>query len=92
MWSKRETVQFIVKLGLHKGLVLIRGMRRSLTDAEQDRVADAIVEHLELSNWKIEEGPPLPGHGTNLQRRNANDERQTQLHRPECNRRHPTAR
>jgi hypothetical protein len=46
-------------------LALIRGMRRSLSDAEQDRVAGAIVEHLELSNWQIEEGPPLPGHGTN---------------------------
>ena len=39
-----------------------------LTDAEQDRVALAIVEHPELSNWKIEEGPPLGGHGTNIQR------------------------
>jgi hypothetical protein len=68
MWSKRQTLQFTIKLGLRKGLALIRGMRRSLTDAEQDRVAGAIVEHLELSNWKIEEGPPLPGHGTNIQR------------------------
>jgi hypothetical protein len=54
MWSKRETLQFSVKLGLRKGLSRIRGMRRSLTDEQQDRVADAIVEHLELSNWKIE--------------------------------------
>ena len=68
MWSKRQTLQFTVKLGLRKGLALIRGMRRSLTDAEQDRVAGAIVEHLELSNWQIEEGPPLPGHATNSQK------------------------
>jgi hypothetical protein len=46
MWSKRESLQFTVKLGLRKGLRLIRGMRRSLTDDEQDRVAHAIVEHL----------------------------------------------
>jgi hypothetical protein len=64
MWSKRETLQFTIKLGLRKGLALIRGMRRSLSDAKQDRVAGAIVEHLELSNWTIEEGPPLPGRGT----------------------------
>jgi hypothetical protein len=49
MWSKRETLQFTVKLGLRKGLAVIRGMRRSLSDAEQERVAGAIVEHLELS-------------------------------------------
>jgi hypothetical protein len=66
MWSKRESVQLTIKLGLRKGLALIRGMRRSLTDEQQDRVAEAIVKHLELSNWKIEQGPPQPGHGTNL--------------------------
>jgi hypothetical protein len=63
MWSKRETLQFTIKLGLRKGLALIRGIRRSLTGDEQERVADAIVEHLELSNWKIQEGSPQPGHG-----------------------------
>ena len=31
----------------------IRGLRRALTDDEQDTVAKEIVEHLELSNWKI---------------------------------------
>jgi hypothetical protein len=46
----------------------IRGMRRALTDDEQDRVAHAIVEHLELSNWKIEEGSPQPGHGINIRK------------------------
>jgi hypothetical protein len=43
-------------------------MPRSLTAAQRDRVANAIVEHLELSNWKTDEGPPLQGHGTNTQR------------------------
>jgi hypothetical protein len=66
MWSKRETLQFTVKLGLRKGLARIRGMRRALTDEQQDRVAEAIVDHLELSNWKIEEGSPQPGHGPKL--------------------------
>jgi hypothetical protein len=41
-------------------------MRRSLTDDEQDRVADTIVKHLELSNWKIEEGRIPEGHGPKL--------------------------
>ena len=40
-------------------------MRRSLTEDEQNKVADAIV-NLQSSNWKIEQGPPLGGHGTNL--------------------------
>ena len=29
-------------------------------------VAIASVKHLELSNWKIEEGSPQPGYGTNI--------------------------
>lgn len=66
MWSKSESLRFCVKLGLRKGLALIRGMRRSLTVQEQDRVSQAIVEHLELSNWKIEEGPVRDGHGPTI--------------------------
>ena len=41
-------------------------MRRALTDEEQDTVAKEIVEHLELSNWKIEAGHPLGGHGQGI--------------------------
>jgi hypothetical protein len=53
-------------MGLRKGLTRIRGMRRALTDDEQDTIAKEIVEHLELSNWKIEAGPPIVGHGPGL--------------------------
>jgi hypothetical protein len=41
-------------------------MRRTLDDEQQDRVAQVIVEHLELTNWKIEPGPEPEGHGPNL--------------------------
>ena len=57
MWSRRQEFQLSVKLGLRKGLALIRGMRRMLNDHEQDKVAEAIVEQLERSNWKVEQGP-----------------------------------
>jgi hypothetical protein len=53
-------------MGLRKGLSLIRGMRRSLTEDDQHKVADAIVEHLQRHNWKIERGEPLEGHGHTL--------------------------
>jgi hypothetical protein len=66
MWSTAEDLRFCVKMGLRKGLARIRGMRRSLTDDEQDTIAKEIVEHLALSNWKIEAGPPLGGHGPGL--------------------------
>jgi hypothetical protein len=34
---------------------------RPLTDTERDMVADAIVEHIRLCNWKIERGAPWGG-------------------------------
>jgi hypothetical protein len=33
-------------------------MKRALTDQENDRVAEAIVSHLEGHNWKIWLGGP----------------------------------
>jgi hypothetical protein len=53
-------------MGLRKGLSLCRGMRRALTEDEQLKVAGAIVEHLERSNWRIEQGPMPFGHGPHL--------------------------
>ena len=50
-------------MGLRRGLSLIRGMRRALTEDDQQKVAAAIVEHLESHNWKIEQGPVREGDG-----------------------------
>jgi hypothetical protein len=36
-------------------------MRKSLTDEQQDRVAEMMVEDLRRQNWKIEKGPPGEG-------------------------------
>jgi hypothetical protein len=36
MWTKFDDLRFCVKMGLRKGLARIRGMRRPLTDDEQD--------------------------------------------------------
>jgi len=48
-------------MGLRKGLRLVRGMRRSMTEEEQQRVSGAIAEHLEHANWQIERGAPSRG-------------------------------
>jgi hypothetical protein len=66
MWSTADDVRFSVTLGLRKGLKLVRGMRRALTEDEQTKVTRAIVDHLELSNWNFEHGPPREGHGPRI--------------------------
>jgi hypothetical protein len=62
MWSEAESLRLTVLMGLRKGLKLCRGMRRALTEDEQHKFAGAIVEHLEQSSWKIEQGPASEGH------------------------------
>jgi hypothetical protein len=66
MWTRADDLRLSVVMGLRDGLGRIRGMRRSLTEDEQHKVADAIVQHLESTNWKIEKGPPAEGHGQYL--------------------------
>jgi hypothetical protein len=66
IWGKADELRLSIVMGLRKGLSLIRGMRRSLTEDEQHKIADAIVGHLEQSNWKIEHGPSSEGHGPQI--------------------------
>jgi hypothetical protein len=66
MWGKADNLRLFVLMGLCKGLRLVCGMRRALTDDEQQKVAAAIVEHLESHNWKIEQGPAREGRGPGL--------------------------
>ena len=65
-WTTRDDLRFSVKFGLTKGLRLVRGLRQQLSDDERRRIADAIVEYLELANWKFELGPPVEPHGTTV--------------------------
>jgi hypothetical protein len=47
--------------------------RRPLTDTERDMVADAIVQHIRLCNWKVERGR----HGVGLRIWQENESRET---------------
>ena len=62
MGSEGELVLAIV-VGLRKGLGLCHGMRRQLTEEEQFKVGREIAAQLKLSNYRIEPGPPVSGHG-----------------------------
>jgi hypothetical protein len=58
MWTTADELRLIVVMGLRRGLKLCHGMRRALTEDEQNKIARVIVEDLEHNNWKIEQGPP----------------------------------
>ena len=71
MSTERQDLVFSFKMALRSALSVIRGMRKTLTDEQQDRVAEMMVEDLRRQNWKIEKGPMPKGHSGIL--RGAND-------------------
>jgi hypothetical protein len=62
MWDRAAEHRFSAMMGLRRELSLCRGMRQALTEDEQRKVAGAIVEQLESTNRKIEQGPMPGGH------------------------------
>ena len=64
-WTIHDDLRLSIRIGLTRGLALIRGKRRMLSPEERERVAAVIAEHLRRANWRIEPGPPLAGHGGN---------------------------
>src|SRR6185312_10363964 len=61
-FTRDDDLRLSIRMGLTKGLRLIRGMRRQLDEDERNRVAEAIREHLVRANWRIEKGEPIGGH------------------------------
>ena len=49
----QDDLRICAACGLRLGLRRIRNLRR-LTDDEVEKIVSALLEHLELSNWKIE--------------------------------------
>jgi hypothetical protein len=62
-WTIRDDLRLAIKMGLLKGLRRIRGLRRLLTDEEQNRIADAIADQLAMANLEVSAGKSLSGHG-----------------------------
>jgi hypothetical protein len=61
VWTIDDELRLTVLMGLRSWLKLCRGMRRALTEDEQEKVARLIVEEIASQNWRIERGPPATG-------------------------------
>jgi hypothetical protein len=59
-WTDDEHLVFDLMFALSKIKTKPRGDRDS---TYRRMVAEQIVAHLKLSNWKFEKGSPLPPHG-----------------------------
>lgn len=62
MRSQRDDFRFTVMMGVRKGFRLIRGARKAFSEDQEKAIAEAVVEHVERSNWKVEQEPSAPGH------------------------------
>jgi hypothetical protein len=61
-FTAEGNLRLSIRMGLMKGLRLMRGLRRQLNDADRNLVAEAIREHLTLAGWSIKAGPGIGGH------------------------------
>jgi hypothetical protein len=60
-WTPEDELLLAIRFGLRKGLRSVRG-RRAFDEAEQRTIAAAILDHLQLSNYRIIPGQPRRGH------------------------------
>jgi hypothetical protein len=55
-FTREDDLRLSIRMGLTKGLRLVRGLRRQLDEDERNRIAEAIREHLELAGWRDRTG------------------------------------
>ena len=61
-FTPEDNLRLAIRLGLVKGLRLVRGLRQQFNEDERTRVAEVIREHLTLAGWLIEPGRGIGGH------------------------------
>jgi hypothetical protein len=63
-WANDEELRLILRTEIREGVDLIRDTRR--TEDQERVIAEAIVEHLEKGNWRIEPGSTERGAGESM--------------------------
>ena len=60
-WTDDDELRLSIEMALSKIKTKPRGAERDATYRKM--VAEQIVAHLKLANWKFVKGPPSPPHG-----------------------------
>jgi len=61
-FTPEDNLRLAIRMGLAKGLRVVRGLRRQFDEDDRTRIAEMIREHLALAGWRIEPGPGIGGH------------------------------
>jgi hypothetical protein len=57
-----EPLRFVVKMALRNAFRVIAGLRRQISDLDQDVMTNKLIQEIELSNYEIVKKPGAPGH------------------------------
>jgi hypothetical protein len=58
MRTERDDLLFMLRMSLHKGMSIVRGMKKVPTEEREKRIAELIINDLENYNWRFFQGQP----------------------------------
>jgi hypothetical protein len=61
--SPEDSVLFLVKMALRRAFKLVLGLRRQISDTDEDIMAKKLVDDLDVSGWEIRKRPDAPSAG-----------------------------
>jgi hypothetical protein len=60
--SDDAPLRFVIKMALRNALRLVRGLRKQISDADEDVMTIKFIQEIEMSNYQIVKKPGAPGH------------------------------
>jgi hypothetical protein len=60
--SDEQPLRFVIKMALRNALKLVRGLRKQISDSDEDVMTNKLIQEIELSNYTITKKSGAPGH------------------------------
>jgi hypothetical protein len=60
--SDDQSLRFVIKMALRNALKLIRGLRKQISDSDEDVMTIKLIKEIEMSNYEIVKKAGAPGH------------------------------
>jgi hypothetical protein len=57
-----QPLRFVIKLALRNAFRLVRGLRKQISDPDEDVMAIKFIQEIEMSNYQITKKPGAAGH------------------------------
>jgi hypothetical protein len=57
-----QGLHFVIKMALRNALKLVRGLRKQISDTDEDVIAVKVIQEINLSNYEITKKSGSSGH------------------------------